>query len=232
MNLPIKSKKDWFIAFALTFLLIYALSGSHSQTYQKLLLSVGNFRLTTVNQPASYGNLIATVLIMTTLLAVLMTILRKRWKVVIQILLTGSLLSLVILGAYHLHCNLIVSVINTEVPSYISLSLNDRKTNFELTKEQEIRLVDLCSSLEPMKKQDAAFLKEQLKRSENNIYDGSLNIWISYGQKYGHYFSYRIHVVDDIIYIRKGYNYQDEELITICLDNGLLACLDEITATQ
>ncbi len=228
MNIQIKSKKDWCIAFILAFLIVYALTGSFSRTFQELLLPISNFRLTEMNQPASYGNFIVTVLIMTFLTTIVMTCLHKSKKLILMILLGGLLLSSAVLKIYQLHCDLIVSVINTEDPGTIAVFKTGRSSDYELTADQELEIINYCLSLEPAEAPEAARMKERLNQAGVDKFADSWNIWIPYGRKYGHYFTYMIYGFEDIVYIHNGYGYGNKELITICADNGLVGYLDGV----
>lgn len=227
MNLKIKTKKDWVIAFIFALLIVYGITTRFSFRLQSFLLEYGNPRLTNMNQPRSYGNLIITVLVMTLLIEILLAAYHKSVKMKVTILLAGIVCSVFLFAGYLINCNLIVSVMGKEEP--VSVHANGWATNIALTmsKEQQDKLVSYCETLQPVS-------KEQEKKSESTFYaDGnitgdSLLIWIVYPKKYGHNYDLMVCVYDNMIFVRKGYNYRDKEIVTFYKDNGLVSFINQM----
>ena len=227
MNLPIKTKKDWVIAFIFALLIIYGISTRFSFRLQSLLLEYGNSKLTNMNQPRGYGNLIITALVMTILIEIMLMAYRKSTKIKIITLLSGMLCAALLFAGYLFNCNLIVSVIGNEEP--VSVSANGWGTDIKLNmnKEQQDKLVSYCETLGPV----SADQEKELENSfyaDGNITGNSLLIWITYPEKYGHNFDLMVCVYDNMIFVRKGYNNRNKEIVTFYKDNGLLSLINQM----
>lgn len=227
MNLKIKTKKDWAIAFIFTMLIIYGITTRFSHRFQSFLLEYGDPRLTNMNQPRSYGNLIITILIMTILVEVLLMFYRKSVKLKIITILVGLVCSVLLFAGYLFNCNLIVSVIGKEEP--VSVHANGWATdiNLNMNKEQQDRLVSYCETLLPVSIEQEKEL-ESTFYADGNITGDSLLIWITYPKKYGHNFDLMVCVYENMIFIRKGYNNNNKEIVTFYKDNGLLSFIDHL----
>ena len=225
MNFKIKTKKDWAIAFIFTILIIYGITTRFSYRFQSFLLEYGDPRLTNMNQPRSYGNLIITVLIMTILVEVLLVFYRKSAKLKIITVLVGIVCSVILFAGYLFNCKLIVSVIGKEEP--VSVHANGWATdiNLNMNKEQQDRLVSYCEALQPVPIEQEKKL-ESIFYADGNITGDSLLIWITYPKKYGHNYDLMVCVYDNMIFIRKGYNNKNKEIVTFYKDNGLLSLIN------
>jgi len=180
-----------------------------------------------MNQPRGYGSLIITVLIMTLIIEILLIAYHKSIKIKIFTLLAGILFSGLLFAGYLLNCNLIVSVIGNEEP--ISVSANGWGTDIHLNmnKEQQDKLVSYCETLEPVSTgQEKKF--ESTFYADGNITGNSLLIWMTYPKKYGHNFDLMVCVYDNMIFVRKGYNNSNKEIVTFYKDNGLLSLINQM----
>ena len=227
MNIKIKTKIDRVIAFIFSLLIIYGITTRFSYRMQAILLEYGNSKLTNMNQPGGYSNLILTVLIMTLLIEILLIAYRKPLIIKIITLVAGILCTLLLFAGYLFNCNLIVSVLGHEEP--VSVSANGWGTDINLTmnKGQQDTLVSYCESLEPVS-QDQEKELESTFYANGNITGNSLLIWITYPQKYGHNYDLMVCVYDDMIFIRKGYNNKSKEIVTFYKDNGLLSFINQL----
>lgn len=227
MNIRIKGKKDWLIAFIFSLLIIYGITTKFSYKIQSFLLGYGNSKLTNMNQPRGYGNLILTVLIMTLLVEILLIAYHKSIKMKIITLLAGILCVVLLFAGYLFNCNLIVSVVGKEEP--VSVHANGWGTDIKLNmnKEQQDKLVSYCETLEPVTANQEKML-ESTFYSDGNITSNSLLIWITYPKKYGHNYDLMVCVYHNMIFIRKGYNNDNEEIVTFYKDNGILSLINQV----
>lgn len=147
MNIRIKTKKDWVIASIFALLVIYGITTRFSFRLQAFLLPFGNSKLTNMNQPRSYGNLIITTLIMTLLAEIVFIIHHKPVRVKIIAPLAGFLCSVLLFAGYLINCNLIVSVTGKEEPKSVhargwgtdmKLNMNGEQQN-QLVTSQKLR---------------------------------------------------------------------------------------------
>lgn len=227
MNMQIKTKKDWVIAFIFALLIIYGVTTRFSYRLQSFLLEYGNPKLTNMNQPRGYGNLIITLLIMTLLIEILLIAYRKSIKIKAVTLLVGTLCAVLLFAGYLFNCNLIVSVIGTEEP--ISVHANGWGTDISLSmnKDQQDKLIAYCETLELVSTNQEKAL-ENTFYADGNITGNSLLIWITYPKKYGHNYDLMVCEYDNMIFVRKGYNNKNKEIVTFYKDNGLLSLINQM----
>lgn len=227
MNLKIKTKKDWIIAVIFTFLILYGITTRFSYRIQAFLLDYGNSKLTNMNQPRGYGNLIITLLIMTILAEFLLFLYHQSVNVKIITLLAGIICSGLLFAGYLLNCNLIVSVMGKTEPVSVRADGWTSKMNLDMTREQEAKLVSFCETLQPVSAQQEKRL-EQAFYANGNMTGDSLLIWITYPKKYGHNYDLMVCVYDTMIFVRKGYNNKNREIVTFYEDNGLLSFINQL----
>lgn len=225
MNFKIKTKKDWAIAFVFTMLIIYGITTRFTYRYQSFLLEFGDPRLTNMNQPGGYGNLIITVLIMTILVEILLVFYHKSLKLKIITVLVGIVCSVILFVGYLFNCNLIVSVIGKEEPVSVHANGWANDINLNMNKEQQDKLVSYCETLQPVSIEQQEKLKSAFY-ADGNITCNSLLIWITYPKKYGHNYDLMVCVYENMIFIRKGYNNKNKEIVTFYKDNGILSLIN------
>lgn len=226
-KLTMKRKRDWVIAFLFTALIVYGVTNYYSYHLQNVLLEIGDFRMTNVNQPQSFGNVIVTILVMTALTLLVLWIQKKPFRMKAGIVFGGVLLAAAVLGGYFFYCRLIISAADTEEPVRISIG-RWGSAKEEVSEEQEQKLTEYCASLAPVDKGLQKELEEQFYMRGGASTGDSVLIWITYPRRYGHRYDLMVCVYEDMIYIRKGYNNDGKELVTFCRDNGLLDLIDEI----
>lgn len=226
MDFKIKSRKDRIIAFAFALLIIYGITTIFTQRLQTLLLEYGNPKLTNMNQPGGYGNLIVTVLVMTLLVEIVLFLYHKSVKMKVIAVLTGILCAVLLFVAYLINCNLIVSVAEKEEPVSVHANGWASDISLNMNAEQQERLVSYCKTLKPVSGQQEKELESKFYANGQMTGD-SLLIWIQYPKKYGHNYVLSVCVYDDLIFIRKGYNNHQKEIVTFYQDNGLLSLVNE-----
>jgi hypothetical protein len=161
------------------------------------------------------------------LIEILLIYYKKPGKLKVMTIVGGILCVLLLFGGYLLNCNLIVSVAGKENP--ISVHANGWATDLKLNlnREQQDKLVSYCETLQPVSAEQEKKLESKFYSNEN-IVGNSLLIWITYPKKYGHNYDYMVCVYDNMIFVRKGYNYKNRELVTFFQDNGLLSFIAQM----
>lgn len=225
-KLKIQTKKDWGIAFIFSTLVIYASTNPFSSRIQAWLLQFGNPKLTNLNQPASYGNVMITVLVLTVLTELLLILYRKSLKYRLIVPIAGLALSAGLFAGYLFNCDLIVSVMEKDVPAEVSIGGWGHSVSINLTEEEKRHLIRLCETLQPVSPEKDAALKERFYQPGVEATSNSIRIWISYPPLYGHNFSLIVCVYEDMIFVRKGYGNSHKEIVTFFEDNGILELLD------
>ena len=235
--LGIKNKRDWFIACGFTFLVVYAISTRFSQKMDDWLFNFTPDFFTNMNQLRSYGNWLITIAVMAVIVEAVLLLYRKIWKVkpwiFVGVFATAVVLWLGVFFGYQLHSRLVVSVIDTEQPvSFgISLGFGAQETYIQgtsLTAEETEQLLELCKTLQPVGEEEQERLYREYKDSDSDWFMNATEIGFRYPVKYGHDFHFNIRIYDGNIYVRKGYNEKQKELIVFFEDNGLLQMVEEL----
>ncbi len=225
--IKITSRKDWIIAFVFTSLVVYGVSSHYSFRLQSFLLTYGNSRLTNMNQPRGYANLMVVFLVMTLITEIILFLYHKSWVKKLVTALAGVILTLLIWAGYLINCDLIVSVIHTSEPSSIHVGGWGHQVDVTMNEEQKEQLITYCETLQPVNAQKERALEAAFHKS--GFTSKSILIWSTYPRKYGHNYDLMVCVYQDMIFIRKGYNGK-QEIVTFYEDNGILDLLQEITA--
>lgn len=118
-KIRIKSKKDWIIFWIFTTLIVYSICSDIGFRINDWLRGVGNIWLTNLNEPQSYGQLLATSVVMVIVVEVVLFLCRKSYKKKLVALVAGMIVAILIFGIYQMHCKLIVSVLWDKEPSSI-----------------------------------------------------------------------------------------------------------------
>lgn len=235
--LGIKNKRDWFIACAFTFLIVYAISTRLSWRVDNWLFNFTPDLFTNMNQLRSYGNWLITIVVMAVIVEAVLLVYRKIWKVKIWVFMsvfaTAVVLWLGVFFGYQLHSRLVVSVIDTEQPVSFGISQGVYKEDAyiygdSLTPEEKEKLLELCKTLQPVGEEEQERLYREYKDSDGDWFMNAAKIGFRYPVKYGHDFHFNIRIYDGNIYVRKGYNEKQKDLIVFFEDNGLLQVVEEL----
>ena len=225
-NFRIKTKRDWCIAAILMTFVVYAVSTRFTFELQSSLLKFGNPMMTNMNQPKSYGNIMFTIVVVM-IIAEIILIRHKKSKKLMGILAVGTVVLVFgIFQIYLYNVNQIVSVIEEEDGRHTSIGYwvgEDWDVDESTLKEFNL----LCEELKPISKKEQMKLREELTKNEDYI-DDTLLIWTEYPEKWGHNFDFMVCVYEDMIFIDKGYDYNQQPIVIFFEDNGLLELVDEV----
>ncbi len=229
--LGIKSKKDWVITFLFAFLIVYAISTRFSRQVDNWLFNFTPAFFSDWNQLKSYGNWLITIPVMTFLTEIVLFIYRKSRKVKLLTLAGAMVLCLGVFFGYQLHSSLVVSVMDRKEPEGVNFDVRMGDGSWkqaELSAAEKEELVSLCKSLRPLLEEEQKELYAAYKNSEGDWFMNADEIRIHYPKQYGHDFILNVRIYDGHIYVRKGYNEKQKELITFYEDNGLLEAVERI----
>lgn len=235
--LGIKNKRDWFIAFAFTFLVVYAISTRFSHRVDNWLFNFTPDFFTNMNQLRSYGNWLITIVAMAVIVEVVLLMYRKIRKVklwvFVGVFVAAVVLWLGVFFGYQLHSKLVVSVIDTEQPVGFGIDpgMDSEEAYIQgtsLTIEEKERLLELCKTLQPVDETEQERLYREYKESDGAWFIEAEEVGFRYPVKYGHDFIFNIRIYDGNIYVRKGYNEKQQELIVFFEDNGLLRMVEDL----
>ena len=229
-NFRIKTKRDWCIAAILMTFVVYAVSTRFTFELQSSLLKFGNPMMTNMNQPKSYGNIMFTIVVVM-ILAEIILIRHKKSKKLMGILAVGTVVLVFgIFQIYLYNVNKIVSVIEEDEGRYTSIGYYVGEAwDVDESTIKEINL--LCEELKPVSKKEQMKLREELIKNEDYI-DDTLLIWTEYPEKWGHNFDLMVCVYEDMIFIDKGYDYNQQLIVTFFEDNGLLELVNKVKEKQ
>lgn len=229
-NFRIKTKRDWGIAAVLMTLIVYAISLRYSVVFQAFLLRYGNPMMTKMNQPKSYGNIMFTIVVVMILVEIVL-IRYKKSKKLVGILAVGTIS--VVFGIFQIYLynvDQIVSVIEKEEGKYISIGYW-ADDNWKVEDVDTKEIFALCEELKPLPETEQKKLKEELLKKEDYIED-TLLIWAEYPEKWGHNFDLMVNIYENMIFIDKGYDYNQQPIVTFFEDNGLLELVNEVKEKQ
>ncbi len=220
-KLRIKTKKDWVIAYIFMTLVVYGISTRFD--FQSRLLKYGNPMMTQLNQPKSYGNVIFTIVCMTLITEIISFCKKKSIKCMCMIAVAGCVLSLLTFNLYVWNTDKIVTVKDEEqgVLSHVGYWGGDE---VEVTEKE--RIIELCEKLEPVSEEEQVRLEQEYFADEDYLID-SVTIWITYPEKYGHNFSLKVSVHGESVYVWKGYDNHQKDIVTFYEDNGIVDLVKE-----
>lgn len=224
-ELKIKTRRDWCLAFIFTLIIVYAISTRFSFAFQSWLLRYGNPMLTDMNQPKSYGNVIFTILVMTVITEIVLIRYRKSKKAKGILAVGGIAAAAAVFGMYLFNTNLIVSAIEEEAERIVSIGYWGGD-DLEIPEEQQKEIIALCEELKPVSEEEESRLEEDFY-AEGDVVSRSVLIWAVYPKRYGHNFDMMVCVYGDQIYVRKGYDNRQNEIVTFFEDNGLVEKINE-----
>lgn len=229
-RLRIKTKRDWCITFIFTILIVYGITTGFSFKLQSWLLNFGNPKLTNMNQPKSYGNLMITALTMTVIIEILLFLYHKSVKIKLITIVAGIACTGFIFMGYLMNCNLIVSVIKNSESIRMHIGGWGREVNVTMDEGQKEKLISYCEKLKPVSKMEEKKLEKSFYSSKTDITVESILIWTTYPKKYGHNYDMMVCVYNDMIFIRKGYDNHQREIVTFFKDNGLIDLIEEVVS--
>lgn len=214
-----ESKKDWLIAFVFVALIVYGISMYFTGRLNALLMGITNPRLTELNQPSGYGNAAVTFLIMGIITGAALAVKKQPCKKILPVVIAGAAACGVCIGAYFIHCELIVSVSESMNPGSVWISGSNLKNNgfsgnFSEEDENMAKLAELCASLKELPKGEQKKLREGFTYN----YDDEITVWISYPEKYFHSYSLILRIQDDKIFMLRDNGRE----IIFFEDNGLI----------
>lgn len=226
--MKIKTKKDWIIALIFTVLIIYGITTRYSYQFKSFLLNYGNVKLTNMNQPGGYGNLIITILVMTLIIEVILIYKRKSLKYKLLTPFVGIVCSVLLFIGYLINCNLIVSVIGKEEPIQIHADGWNSDSDIVIDDKEKEQLITYCETLKPVPFKQEREYENLYYKSGGSMTTDSFFIWITYPKKYGHHYDLMVCVYQSKIFIQKGYNQENKAIVTFFQDNGLLALVNDM----
>ena len=223
-KIPIKTSKDWIISGIFMTLIIYCITMIFNDKIYEFMIAFVPPKLSRLNIPESYGNLIITVLIMTVIITFILIMKRRSKKNCFITLIVGLVIAIAIFGAFKYHCYFIVNTAFTREAEYGSIS------NYSIEKYKQIslnsgderlkKLISMVNSLEEVPKEEQNKLREEMKNTDYDI-----NVWISFPTAYGYHYSLVFKTVDDKIYFNNGYYKNDYHFFQ---DNGLIDYANEL----
>jgi len=186
--------------------------------------------MTKMNQPKSYGNIMFTIVVVM-ILAEIVLIRHKKSKKLVGILAVGTVVMVFgIFQIYLYNVNQIVSVIEEEDGRHTSIAYYvGEDWNVDESTIKELNL--LCEELKTVSQKEQMKLREELIKNEDYI-DDTILIWTEYPEKWGHNFDLMVRVYKDMIFIDKGYDYNQQPIVTFFEDNGLLELVNEVKEKQ
>lgn len=228
----IRTKKDWCIAGVFAALAAYGVSTFFSSDFQGILLRYGNPMLTDMNQPKSYGNVIFTILIMVILLEAVWWKMKRRARMKVLGAAAGTALAAAVLAGYFLHCDRIVSSIESGDGTVIDISPWGKEADIHFTDSQEKEIVKLCETLKPVSAGEQKRLAREYLDAGEDVPDSAELIWITYPKRYGHMFDLMVRVDGDRIFVKKGDDNRQRPIVTFFEDNGLCGYFTAVRSGQ
>lgn len=227
-RLRISGKKDWAIFWTFTVMAVYVIGGRLDRGWNDWLRSIGNPWLTDLNEPQSYGRMIAAVLLLAVVMEVMAFLCRKSTKVKVAVPVAGLLLALALVGAYQVHSRLIVSVLWEEEPAAMTIWRKGESSAFQVEEDQAKReLQELCRGLVPITDQERLEACREWC-SEKGGRGAEASVHLSFLQKYGHSYVLWLDVKDGYVYLWRGYD-RNRALITFFEDNGIVEYIGSLS---
>ncbi len=224
MKLPIKHKKDWFIASIITFIALYYISMYYDFRIMSFMMRFSPDKMNLMNYPGGWGNLALVGFIMTLLLVGIMVVVKKKLHIILITGGLGILFTVFMFLGFIIHTNLIVGTSKTLSPTSIWISCFDKDINIHLDYDTDRgkEFTKAAKALEAEAKSVQKELKSQTKMREEETY----HIWISYPQKYGQSYDLILYVQGDRIYSYHGTG--DPESRVFYKDSGFRKLLQNI----
>jgi hypothetical protein len=227
MKLPIKTKRDWCIAFIVTFVAMYYITMLFNWKIEMFMMKFAPVKLNIMNYPGGWGNLMIVGVIMTILTILLMVLQRKSWKYTVFAATVGIVISAGLFVGFLVHTNLIVGTskklqaVSIRISNYdnINISLDGKNS---LDKEFAEAAVGL--------KEKSRIEQNKLKYDKDNEKDEETryHVWISYPEKYGQSYDLILYVEGDTIYSNHGDGTPESRVFFE--NNGLIELLEKLLA--
>lgn len=220
-RLRIKTRKDWFIAFVFTFLLVYLLVLRYQVVINDWLLRVTPGKISYFNQPEEQGVFAVTVLAVAVISIGVMIYKKVKGKYITLALAGGIIIAAAIMATYYYECRLLLKVPLESEPESVRVSeeRNGSHISYTLNQEMEEQIVEKIMALEPLSDQDD-IRRETINGSTDRT---SISIW--YPRRNDYSYHIMISVKNKIIYFAKGHGL---ESVIFYQDNGLLDILEEL----
>lgn len=223
-KIPIRTTKDWAIAGIFAALIIYCITMRFNHDINKFMLSFIPAKLSRLNMPESYGNLMVTVFVMT-IAAIFVLVMKNRSKELCALTATvGLVIFFAIFGAFKYHCFFIVNSSFTREAEYGNISRysisENKKISLSSGDERLKKIVKLVNSLEELPKKEQEKIIEEM---ESKDYD--LSVWISFPTAFGYRYSLVFHTIDDKIVFNNGYHRNNFHYFK---DNGFIDYANEL----
>lgn len=222
------SKKDWVIFWTFAFLLANVIGNVFNHKINSLLRGLGNPYLTQINEPQSYGRLIAAFLLLLLAVEVVLFLYRKSIRAKVLALIAGVIATLAIIGIYFVHCRLIVSVLWDARPQTVCVEYNDTSYYVKVntpdgesipSEEALSEILGLCRTLTPIT--DEPQIKKCMDWYENAeepfLHTDMVSLY--FPEKYGHHYQFTLRLHEGYVYLWRGYS--DVSEITFFEDNGI-----------
>ncbi len=228
------SKKDWIIFWIFAALLANVIGNLFNHKINRLLYVLSSPYLSQINEPQSYGRLIAASVLLLLTIEVVFFLLHKSVRAKIIAFVCGILVPLVIIGIYFAHCRLIVSVLWDTEPKTVYINYDETsyyvKGNIPEgenipSKENLSELLELCRNLTPIT--DEEQIQKCMNWYENAeepfLHTDMVNLYFS--EKYGHHYQFTLRLHEGYVYLWRGRNGSLD--ITFFEDNGITEWLEE-----
>lgn len=233
----IKGKKDWAIFWAFAALVCYGIS-SRLGRYQlrDWMFAQANPYMSNLNDPSEgWQRILITMLLLAAVGEAVSFLCKKSWKCKMTILSAAVLAPFLILGAYRIHTNLIVSSLWKEEPKagsvWLGTELPSGKNGIyreELTEEEWQALLALCRDMTIVSDEEKVKELEMWYQEADAPFLKSDKIWINFPKKWGHNYSFCLRLYEGKVFLWRGNGSQPGEYVTFFEDNGITAWLEEL----
>lgn len=218
----IKTRKDWFLAFLFTALLVYVAAVRFFQwKIQHFMQKFMPDKMSTMNLPEGYGTVLFCALIMALIVMAVLAFEHQKKKYIAAAGLAGFLIADCALGGFVFHCRLIAQRGYEEPAASAWISFGDGTEDVNLASGDDTlaRLQMLAFSLE---RQPAERQEELGKMVREGKKDRSF-VWFSFPDKYFHGYDPIFNIEEGLIYMGQG-----NENMVFYKDNGFIECVEEL----
>lgn len=228
----ITTKRDWIIFWVFVLLLANAVAGWSRHMVDRQLRRFGSPWLWFGNEPQFYGRLILLVALLIIVGEIVCFLRHKRLGLRLAILAAGTVMSVVLVGAYQIHCRMIVSAIWEEDPVYMRIVWKEQNQSYMPTEEEQAAILDLCRQLTIVS--DESKEREYIEwhwTPKSEVWE---KVWLSinFDEHYGHNVHLSLYIRDDTILLDRGVGPQTQPLVTVFEDNGLIQYIENIKQEQ
>lgn len=237
----IKGKKDWAIFWVLAALVCYGGSSRLSRYQLRYwMFEHANPYMSNLNDPSEgWQRILITILLLAVVGEAVLFLCKKSWKWKVTILSAAVLAPFLILGAYRIHTNLIVSSLWKEEPKsgsvWLETELPSGKNGLyreELTEEEWVELLALCRNLTLVSDEEKVKELEKWYQEADDPFKKSDEIQLGFPQRWGHSYSFHLRLYEGKVFMWRGNGSQPEEYVTFFEDNGITAWLEELVEVR